>query len=106
MNESLAITITPAPDGAGRSSISSSSQVLGGKGPSSSPPKCAQREIEKCTSEEVEALTTDDAGDSRNTIKLQEIETKITTSSAGASSAGTINLKTNNYGEAYNPSPV
>ena len=106
MDECLAITITPASDGAGRSSSSSSGQVAGGNRSSGSPSKCTQREIEKCTSEEVEALTTDVVGDSRNSIKLQEISTKINTSSAGASSAGTINSKTNNYGEAQNPSPV
>ena len=82
----LAITITPASDG----SQSGTTKV------SVSPSKCVQKEIENCTREEIEALTSSgnngghrtsssvsakenvDSSDNRNNIKMREIKASAT----------------------------
>ena len=83
----LSITITPASDG---------SQSGGPTKASVTPSKCAQKEIESCTTEEIEALTSSgnnarhsksclssekengDSSDNRNNIKMHEIKASAT----------------------------
>ena len=88
-NPHLAITITPASDGS-----------QGGSRVPISPSKCIQKEIETCTKEEAEALTSstsngrnrkspspskqgnDDFSDNRNNIKMQQIKTSASKNSS------------------------
>jgi hypothetical protein len=81
----LSITITPASDG---------SQSGGPTKASVTPSKCAQKEIESCTTEEIEALSSSgnnarhskscsssekengDSSDNRNNIKMHQIKTE------------------------------